>query len=132
MTRRGAYVLRGAGERRDLTLMATGTEVGLAVAARDALARLGIAAAVVSMPCWELFERQDTAYRAAVLGAAPRIGIEAALSFGWERWLRPEDRFIGMSGFGASARAEVLYEHFRITPQRIVEVAKEIMEGATA
>ncbi len=131
-TRRGAYVLRGAGERRDLTLIATGTEVGLAVAARDALTRLGIAAAVVSMPCWELFERQDTAYRAAVLGTAPRIGIEAALSFGWERWLRPEDRFIGMSGFGASARAEVLYEHFGITPQRIVEVAKEMMEGASA
>ncbi len=131
-TRRGAYVLHGAGERRDLTLIATGTEVGLAVAARDALARLGIAAAVVSMPCWELFERQDMDYRAAVLGTAPRIGIEAALSFGWERWLRPEDRFIGMSGFGASARAEVLYEHFGITPQRIVEVAKEMMEGASA
>ncbi len=131
-TRRGAYVLHGAGQRRDLTLIATGTEVGLAVAACDALARLGIAAAVVSMPCWELFERQDMAYRAAVLGTAPRIGIEAALSFGWERWLRPEDRFIGMSGFGASARAEVLYEHFGITPQRIVEVAKEMMEGATA
>lgn len=131
-TKRGAYVLREPAGGRDVTLIATGTEVSLAVAAQAELAHLGIAAAVVSMPSWELFEMQGMDYRSAVLGEAPRIGIEAALSFGWERWLRPEDRFIGMSGFGASARAEVLYEHFGITSRRIVDMAKQIVAGVAA
>jgi len=77
------------------------------------------------MPCWELFNAQDKAYRDAVLGTAPRIGIEAAMDFGWERWLRPDDRFIGMSGFGASDKSETLYQHFGITVERI------LLEAAT-
>lgn len=125
-TELGAYLVREPHGDRQVTLLATGTEVGIAVAAHEALAEEGIAAAVVSMPCWELFAAQDEGYRAKVLGDAPRIGIEAAVSFGWERWLRPDDRFIGMSGFGASARAEVLYEHFGITPDRIVETARAL------
>jgi len=126
LTRFGAYVLAGPEQDRDLTLIATGTEVGLAMQARETLAPLGIRTTVVSMPCWELFEDQPAAYQAQVLGDAPRIAIEAALKFGWERWLRPTDRFIGMTGFGASAKAPALYAHFGITENRIVEAANEL------
>ena len=131
-SRRGAYVLAEARGNRALTLLATGTEVALAMAARDALEAEGIATTVVSMPCWELFEAQDEGYRADVLGEAPRIAVEAALRFGWERWLRPEDRFIGMPGFGASDRAEALYAHFGITADRIVETGRALVAGAVS
>lgn len=126
LARRGAYILAGSELDRDLTLIATGTEVGLAMQARETLEALGIQTAVVSMPCWELFEEQSPAYQVQVLGDAPRIAIEAALKFGWERWLRPSDRFIGMAGYGASARAPQLYEHFGITEDAIVAQAKEL------
>jgi transketolase len=126
LSRFGAYILAGSETVRDLTLIATGTEVALAIRARETLESIGIATTVVSMPCWELFEDQDAAYRTSVLGDAPRIGIEAALKFGWERWLRPEDQFVGMPGFGASARAPVLYEHFGITTANIVMTAKSL------
>ncbi|WP_137700654.1 transketolase [Marimonas lutisalis] len=125
-SRKGAYVLAEASGPRVLTLLATGTEVALAVAAREALERDGIATAVVSMPCWELFDDQDETYRSEVLGDAPRIAVEAAMQFGWERWLRPGDRFIGMPGFGASDRADALYAHFGITSERIVEVGRAL------
>jgi transketolase len=88
--------------------------------AREKLASDNIAVAVVSLPCWELFGQQDAAYRAQVLGGAPRVGIEAASGFGWEQWLGPEGIFIGMTGFGASAGYEDLYEHFGITPEAVV------------
>src|SRR4029077_5629485 len=78
----------------------------------------------VSLPCWELFEVQDEAYRAAVLGSAPRIGIEAAGGFGWERWLGTDGVFIGMTDFGASAPYEVLYKHFGITPEAIAATVR--------
>jgi transketolase len=126
-SRRGAYLLAGGEEARDVTLLATGTEVALALQARDLLAAQGLRAAVVSMPCWELFEAQDAGYRAAVLGSAPRVGIEAAMDFGWSRWLDRGDAFVGMSGFGASDRAEVLYAHFGITAERIAEVARGLL-----
>lgn len=125
-SRCGAYVLAGSGRERDLTLIATGTEVGLAMQARAALEALGTRTAVVSMPCWELFADQDPAYQAEILGEAPRIAIEAALKFGWERWLRPSDRFIGMTGFGASAKAPALYAHFGITKDKIIAAAKDL------
>jgi transketolase len=97
----------------------------LAVAARARLEAEGIATAVVSMPCWELFERQDAAYRAAVLGrTGNRIGIEAGIGFGWERYLGTEGRFIGMTGFGASAPAERLYQEFGITAEAIIAAVK--------
>ena len=130
LSRRGAYVLREATGPRQVTFLATGTEVGLAVAAQDRLTQMGISAAVVSMPCWELFEAQEAAYQAAVLGAAPRIGVEAALRWGWDRWLRPQDRFIGMTGFGASARAEVLYDHFGLTVDALARAATDALEPA--
>jgi len=81
---------------------------------------------VVSLPCWELFEQQDESWRAQVLGGAPRIGIEAGVAFGWERWLGPECRFIGMTGFGASAPVEDLYRHFGITAEALVAAVKRL------
>jgi transketolase len=124
-TARGGYVLAEADGPRQATVIATGSEVSIAMAARDTLAAEGIAIAVVSLPCWELFTQQDTAYRAVVLGSAPRIGIEAADSFGWERWLGCDGTFIGMEGFGASGTFEDLYKHFGITPEAVVAAVKK-------
>jgi transketolase len=124
-TARGGYVLAEADGPRRATLIATGSEVAIAMAAREALAGEGIPVAVVSLPCWELFAAQDEAYRAEVLGGAPRFGIEAAVSFGWERWLGPDGIFIGMTGFGASAPFEELYKHFGITSDAIVAAVKK-------
>jgi transketolase len=119
-TARGGYVLAEAEGPRQATIIATGSEVPIAMSARDTLARDNIAVAVVSLPCWELFALQDEAYRAQVLGGAPRVGIEAAGGFGWERWLGPEGTFIGMTGFGASANYQDLYAHFGITPEAVI------------
>ena len=116
---RGAYVLAEANGPRAATLIATGSEVALALAARDRLGAEGIAVAVVSMPAWGLFARADAALRATVLGAAPRFGIEAGCGFGWERWLGEDGVFIGMLGFGASAPADRLYEHFGLTAEAV-------------
>jgi len=121
---RGAYVLAEAQGTRAATLIATGTEVALAMAAREALAKDGIQVAVVSAPSFELFAKQDASYQTAVLGHAPRIGVEAAVSYGWDRWLGPDGVFIGMEGFGASAPAEILYQHFGITEAAIVAAVK--------
>jgi transketolase len=118
---RGGYVLAEAEGARAVTLIATGSEVAVALAAREALSAEGVAAAVVSLPCWDLFGAQDEAYRAEVLGGVPRIGIEAACGFGWERWLGDGGVFIGMTGFGASAPQEELYRHFGITPEAVME-----------
>ncbi len=117
---RGAYVLREAKGERRATLLATGSEAHLAVAAAEALAGEGIDVAVVSMPCWSLFEAQSPEYRAQVLGSAPRIGVEAALRFGWDRWIGPDGVFVGMTGFGESAPAGDLYRHFGITTEAII------------
>jgi transketolase len=122
---RGGYVLAEAEGPRQATLIATGSEVSIAMAARETLAAEGVGVAVVSLPCWELFSQQDEAYRATVLGGVPRIGIEAAGGFGWERWLGSDGVFIGMSGFGASAPYEDLYKHFGITPEAIVAAVRK-------
>jgi transketolase len=124
---RGAYVLAEADSARRVTLLASGSEVSLAMAAREALAKDGIAAAVVSMPCWELFESQPEDYRSAVLGAAPRVGVEAAVRFGWERWLGPRSAFIGMSDFGASGPIETVYPHFGFTPEKVAQAARSLL-----
>jgi transketolase len=128
LTAKGAYVLRETDGERDVTLLATGSEVEIAVAAADLLATQGVKAAVVSMPCWELFERQGEPYRRAVLGTAPRVGVEAALRFGWDRWLGERGAFVGMHGFGASAPAGELYKHFGITAEAVVEAAKTLIK----
>jgi transketolase len=121
---RGGYVLAEAEGPRAATLLATGSEVAIAVAAREALAAEGIAVAVVSLPCWNLFEMQEEAYRAAVLGGAPRVAIEAACDFGWDRWLGQDGIFIGMTGYGASAPFDDLYRHFGITAEAVAAAVR--------
>ena len=120
----GAYVLREPEGGRDVTLIATGSEVALALAAADALAAEGVKAAVVSAPCFELFRRQQEQYRTTVLGSAPRIGVEAAVEGDWAGWLGDDGIFVGMTGFGASAPAEVLYEKFGITAAAVAQAAR--------
>jgi len=128
---KGAYVLAEAqAGAREVTLLATGSEVGVAMEAREALAKDGIGAAVVSMPCWELFAGQSVAYRAQVLGSAPRVAVEAAVAQGWERWLGEGGSFIGMSGFGASAPAAKLFEHFGITAAQVAAAARQLIKRA--
>ncbi|MBR9891384.1 transketolase [bacterium] len=129
LTARGGYVIRQFGEGRDVTLLATGTEVALAAEAAEVLHAEGHAVAVVSMPCWELFDAQPEAYRDEVLGLAPRIAVEAALPFGWTRYVAREADVVGMPGFGASAPAERLYAEFGITCDAIVARAKAHLAG---
>ena len=126
-TAQGAYVLREPKGRRDITLLATGSEVQIAVSAAEHLAEKGVRAAVVSMPCWEAFDQQDEAYRHAVLGTAPRIAVEAAARMGWDRYIGDRGAFIGMTGFGASAPADDLYRHFGITPEAVAEAALRLV-----
>jgi transketolase len=128
LSAKGAYVLAEAqAAARQLTLLATGSEVAVAMEARARLGEAGIEAAVVSMPCWELFAAQDVAYRSAVLGSAPRLAVEAAVAQGWERWIGDRGSFVGMSQFGASAPAAKLFEHFRITPAEVVAAANKLL-----
>ncbi|MDE0150714.1 MAG: transketolase [Rhodospirillaceae bacterium] len=126
---RGAYVIAGSGGDRQATLLASGSEVSIAVEAQALLKGEGIEAAVVSLPCWELFERQPDDYRAAVLGDAPRIACEAASGFGWTRWTGEDGSFVGMGSFGASAPAPRLYEHFGITAAALAEAARTVVAG---
>jgi transketolase len=124
----GAYVLSETAGPRDVTLLATGSEVHIAAKAAELLAaEHGVRAAVVSMPCWELFESQPNAYQLEVLGAAPRIAVEAAARFGWDRWLGERGAFLGMTGFGASAPAPALYDHFGITPKAVSKLALSLL-----
>jgi transketolase len=127
LSAKGAYVLIEPKGKRDVTLIGTGSELALAVSAAKALEGEGIRAAVVSMPCWELFGAQSESYRDAVLGTAPRVAVEAAAPFGWSRWLGPEGAFVGMHGFGASAPAQHLYKHFGITAEAVADAAREVV-----
>jgi transketolase len=120
---RGGYVLAEAAKRA-ATIVATGSEVGIAMAARAALAGEGIDVAVVSLPCWELFFAQDPAWRDSVLGTAPRLGIEAASSFGWERVLGADCVFLGLDRFGASAPYETLYRNFGLTAEALAAAVR--------
>ena len=122
---KGGYVVSG-GAKRDVTLIATGSEVGLVAEAAAALAKDGINAAVVSMPSFELFRAQPEAYREDVLGTAPRIAVEAAIAQGWHEWLRPGDRFIGLSDFGVSAPGPKVFEHFGLTAPKVADAARAI------
>ena len=126
MTAKGAYVLRDTSGGRDVTLIATGSEVEIAVNAAEALAAEGIKAAVVSAPCFEAFAEQSQEYRDVVLGTAPRVGVEAAIQQSWGPLLGSNSAFVGMSGFGASAPADELYEHFGITVDAVANAAKSL------
>jgi transketolase len=119
----GAYVVVEPEDRRDVTLIATGSEVSIALHAAELLASVSIRAAVVSAPCFELFRRQSREYRTAVLGRVPRIGVEAAVEGEWARWLGDDGEFVGMTGFGASAPAETLYREFGITADAVTKAA---------
>ena len=121
----GGYIVAGDDADRQVTLIASGSEVGIALAARDSLLKDGIAATVVSMPCMELFRSQDAAYQNGILGSAPRIVIEAAMQQSWDWMLGPTDGFIGMNGFGASAPINDLYAHFGITEDAVVAAARQ-------
>jgi transketolase len=123
----GAYVLAEAEGGRKVTLLATGSEVSLALEARAQLQKDGIGAAVVSMPCWRLFDEQDEKYCGQVLGSAPRVAVEAGIRQGWDRYIGDAGGFVGMDGFGASAPAAVLYKHFGITVENVVKTAKGLV-----
>jgi len=133
-TGQGGYILADADGKRQAILMATGSEVAVALAARDLLQAEGIGTRVVSMPCWELFEAQPDTYRRRVLPAGPvRVGVEAAVQFGWDRWLfsergkRDKGGFVGMDDFGASAPANELYRHFGITAESVADKVKSLL-----
>ena len=130
MSAKGAYVLFEPKGGRDVTLISTGSEVSIAMGAAEALAEEGIKAAVVSAPCWELFEAQEKRYQDVVLGAVPRVGVEAAVDFGWAKWLGPAGVFVGMRGFGASAPGQELYKHFGITPEAVAAAARGLVVQA--
>jgi transketolase len=125
---KGAYVLTSA-DKSDVLLLASGSEVHIAIQAADKLATEGIKSQVVSMPCWELFEKQNEEYRDSVIppDVKPRVGIEAGVEMGWHKWLGEKGVFIGMSTFGASAPGKVCFEKFGITADKVVEAAKRSM-----
>ena len=130
---RGAYVLaENAGARPDVLLLATGSEVSLCVEAFEQLSKEGIQARVVSMPSWELFEKQDQAYRDSVLPPAvkARVSVEMAATFGWERYVGNSGHSIGMHSFGASAPIKALQKHFGFTVENVVAAAKEQIQAA--
>ena len=132
LSAKGAYILEESEGKRQVILIASGSEVSLALTARKKLQNEGIGTRVVSMPCMELFEKQDEKYRKRILpgGRHVRIAIEAGVKDSWAKWLLGErgkeanSGFIGMSGFGASAPASTLFEHYGITPEQIIELAK--------
>ena len=124
----GAYVALESEGDRAVTLLASGSEVGVAIDAHNKLATEGIAAAVVSVPCLELFWMQNATYRNQVLGTSPRIVIEAGMRQSWDRLLSEDDGFVGMDSFGASAPINDLYVHFGITSDAVVEHAKAMIK----
>jgi transketolase len=136
LSRRGGYVLQESTiGSRQVTLLSTGSEVALCLEARDALQAQGVGTAVVSLPCWELFDAQDDTYKAHVLGAngengvkGVRVGVEAAIRQGWDQYLGMNGSFVGMSSFGDSGSKEDLYKHFGITAEAVVAKALKLLE----
>ena len=128
LTAKGGYIISDVreGKERKATIIATGSEVSLAVEAQQKLREEGIEVAVVSMPCCELFDAQSKEYKEKVLGKAPRVAVEAAAKYGWERYVGLDGEIIGMDGFGASGPAGELFKHFGITAEKVVEAVKKI------
>ena len=129
---RGAYVVQ-AGTNVQVLLLATGSEVAIALEAAEILAKEGVGAQVVSMPCWELFEQQDQSYRDAVLlpTVKARVGVEAGIRQGWERWLGDAGEFVGLSGFGASGPYKTLYKEYGLTAENVVQAAHKSLENVS-
>lgn len=128
LSAKGGYVIAGEDKKRQATIIATGSEVSLAVEAMNKLAEEGIKVAAVSMPCTELFDAQPIDYQEQVLGKAPRIAVEAASKFGWEKYVGLEGDIIGMDGFGASGPAEELYKYFGITVEEVADAVKNCLK----
>ena len=125
LSARGAYELSPASGPAKATLFASGTEVGVAMAAQALLEAEGVPTRVVSTPCWELFDKQSPAYQAETIGTAPvRVAVEAGVRMGWDRFIGEAGGFVGMKGFGASAPYQVLYEKFGITAEGVVAAVK--------
>ena len=128
LSAKGAYELVGA-QSAKVTLLATGSEVDMAVKAREMLGQEGIAARIVSMPCWDLFEEQPATYRDSVLGPGTvKVAVEAGVRLGWDRYIGPKGGFVGMHSFGASGPYKDVYRHFGITPEAVVEAAKTALK----
>jgi transketolase len=123
---KGAYVLIEEADA-DVLLLATGSEVQLAVEAHEKLAAEGVKAQVVSMPCWKLFEWQDDAYKESVIPASvkARVGVEAGVDAGWWKYLGPNGEFVGMNSFGASAPGNLCFQKFGITTEAVMAAAKK-------
>jgi transketolase len=122
---KGGYVLSDCKGKAQAVIIATGSEVEVALAAQDQLAKDGVKTRVVSMPCMELFEAQDAKYQQATLGGdVPRVAVEAGVRFGWDRWIGHDGGFVGMTGFGASAPAKELFKHFGITADAVAAAVK--------
>ena len=132
LSARGAYVLRAASAEPKAAIFATGSEVDVALEAREILEDEGIPTRVVSVPCWELFEAQDVDYRNELLGwqGEVKAAVEAGISMGWERFIGRDGAFIGMTGFGASAPAEQLYLQFGITAEAVVAAVRARLTDA--
>ncbi|TMF40509.1 MAG: transketolase [Chloroflexi bacterium] len=132
--RRGGYILRDAngGKAPQVILIGTGSELQLAFGAAEALEDDGIAARVVSLPCWERFEAQDQAYRDFVLPASvgARVSVEAGVSLGWDRWVGPDGAIVGLDHYGASAPAGTIFERFGFSVDRVVDVARGVLDGS--
>ena len=128
LSARGGYIIAGDIRKRRATIIATGSEVSLAVEAHLHLKDEGIETAVVSMPCCELFDAQSDTYREEILGSCPRVAVEAASKFGWERYVGLNGDIIGMDGFGASGPAAELYPYFGITAEEIADSVKNLLK----
>ena len=124
----GGYILNNVSKDRDITLIATGSEIEIAMEASEIMYKEGIKATVVSLPCWELFDKQSEEYKNQVLGNCPRIAIEAASEMGWSKYVGEKGVFIGMKSFGASGPASDLYNHFNITSKSIIDSAKLLLK----
>ncbi|MFV0431408.1 MAG: transketolase [Alphaproteobacteria bacterium] len=127
LSAKGAYILRDCSTEPQVIIMATGTEVEIAVKAAEDLAKKSIAARVVSVPCMERFEEQSDSYKAETLGSGLRVVVEAAIRQPWDRYLRESDIFVGMHGFGLSAPADQLYKYFGITAEDVVAKVEEAL-----
>jgi transketolase len=126
-TAKGGYIISAANGTPKATLIATGTEVALAVDAQKQLKNLGIDVNVVSMPCTELFDKQPEEYKHTVLGVAPRIIIEAGTTFGWHKYINNSGTVLGIDSFGASGKGDEVYAHFGLTVENIVNTVKKFI-----